>query len=136
MKNTTIIITHNKTQQSINQIYFKKFTKVCNQKIYIFPAEHLHVTDFTLIWAEIFSKSDGNEWNSAELLYYTQEMKEVILFNICTAAGIVNDICNIVVKVIINLKNTLHTTLYSYVNFYKQHFMTLTTCIAFVFNLF
>ena len=63
-------------------------------------------------------------------------MKKVILFNICTAAEIVNDTHDIVVKTIINLKNTLYATLYSCANLYKQHFMILTICITFVLNLF
>ena len=63
-------------------------------------------------------------------------MKEVILFNICTAAGIVNDMHSTVVKTIIDLKDTLCAILCSCVNCCKQHFMILTTFIAFIPDLF
>ena len=60
----------------------------------------------------------------------------MILSNICTAAGIVNNVHGTVVKAVINSKGTLHTMLYSCANLCKQHSITSTTCITFVLNLF
>ena len=63
-------------------------------------------------------------------------MKRMILSNICTAAEIVNGTYNTVVKVIIDSKGTLCATFCLCVNCCKQHFITSTTFIAFIPDLF
>ena len=60
----------------------------------------------------------------------------MILFNICTATGIVNSVCGTVVKVVIDSKGTLHAMLYLCANSCEQHSMTLTIYIIFVSDLF
>jgi hypothetical protein len=82
----------NRLRHHINRLQIRRFAEARTQDIYVFPARHSRTKKVhgCLRIDELLETQDGGNVTGPGLFLYTRDMPITLLYNVCTALGLVN----------------------------------------------
>lgn len=93
--NSVVVVQRNELRHTINRFQTERFARTRGTPLFIFPACHFRTRKdgkAPILHEDLFScKDDDGKANGPGLLYYCKDMPAMLLSNMCTPLGIVND---------------------------------------------
>ena len=117
-ESATIIVKRNSLRHAINRSLLQNFASARRQRLYLFPAQHSRTktaSNFPLPLDDLLTHADETKCPFPGLFMYSLDMPVMVLANVCTSMGIMNDAIGTTARIVPDPSGI------SYINCFNVH---------------